>query len=331
MVELSVAAIPLLLLGLGSIEAAQWFFAKQAASLALLEAGRAAITAHARPEVIETAFEQALTPLFAAGQGGGARQRLARALEQRSQATGAAPWRIEVLSPPAQAFLDFSDPTLAIARATGLAAINNNYLAEQDQRLREGPGGGLGAQSGLSILQANTLVLRLTYLHEPVLPGMKGLMRLLGAGGGSYGRQAMARGGYLPVMQEIALVMQSHPVNWPLPAAGKVVGPQAAPGAPPLPAASCQGLWCAGRRPAGIPPGAAAPAAATPEPAVQDAAWPDADPGGLLPPWPPAAAQEGGPPGAPMAGGDADAAGSGMPGATPEGAACPAASCCPPA
>lgn len=256
MLEFSIAAVPVLLLGLGSIELGQWLFHKQAVSLALLEAGRAAITSHAKPAVIEAAFEQALLPLFATSQKNGAQHRLHSALQQRSQTTGAAPWRIEILSPTPKAFMDFSDPSLAIAHETGLAAINNNYLAEQGRSNRN-RGNGVGPLSGQSILQANTLVLRLTYLHEPVLPGMKGLLRMLGNDGAGYASHAMARGGYLPLVQEIMLTMQSHPVDWPLPANGKVVGSGGVSTAipSPLPAAKCQGLWCLDQHATTIPPG----------------------------------------------------------------------------
>ncbi|RTZ42529.1 pilus assembly protein [Candidimonas sp. SYP-B2681] len=246
LIEFSVVSVPILLLGLGSIEITQWFFHKQAVSLALLEAGRAAITQHANPATIEAAFEHGLLPLVPATKANTARQRLDAALNQRRQATGAAPWRIEVISPPASAFTDFHDPSLSIMQQTGLPAINNNYIAEQDQRKRsQGWPDGRGPESGMTILQANTLVLRLTYLHEPVLPGMKGLIRKLGTPNKSYATHAMALGGYLPIVQDVALVMQSHPVNWPLPSRnGKIVGQQAQPHTAAAPAPSCHGLWC---------------------------------------------------------------------------------------
>ncbi|NYT62177.1 pilus assembly protein [Alcaligenaceae bacterium] len=312
--EFSIVAIPILLLGTGSIELAQWFFNKQAVSLALLQAGRAGITTHANPASIENAFEEALLPLFPATPMLSARQRLQQALNQRSQTTNAAPWRIEILSPTPGAFLDFSDSSLAISHQTGLPAINNNYLAEQDQRKRAlGWAHGLGPQSGQSILQANGLVLRLTYLHEPVLPGMKSLMRLLGGTGGTYARHAMARGGYLPLVQDIALVMQSHPVNWPLPENGKIVMPQStsknfswAPLASP-----CQGLWCQGQQPASGTPGVN---------------FPDHKP---LPYWPPGHEQPGQASGPPTIKGGTDSVpSSGDLVVTPDDPACGVALCC---
>lgn len=239
-------AVPLLMAGLGTIEIAQWFYVKQAVSLALLQAGRAGITEHADPKAIESAFEQALLPLYARSSVHSAKESLRRALEQRSEHLSA-PWQIEVLSPMPAAFLDFSDTALSTQYGSGLAAINNNYQFEQNQRKHaQGWPGGRGPHSNQTIYQANTLVLRLTYLHEPALPGMKSLIRMLAPGNGTYGSLAMARGGYLPLKQEMALNMQSHPVNWPMPSRGKVIhkdngqGDHAA-------GAACVGLWCLGR------------------------------------------------------------------------------------
>ncbi len=123
-VEFAIVAIPLWLAALGGIEIAHWFSVRQAVSLALLEAARAASVAHAKPEVIEHAFEQALLPLFAGTDQTQTRQRLAHALRQRKEATGQAPWRIIIHSPPASAYADYAQPQLAI---DGLATIDNHY------------------------------------------------------------------------------------------------------------------------------------------------------------------------------------------------------------
>ncbi|MBP6020139.1 MAG: pilus assembly protein [Burkholderiaceae bacterium] len=245
LIEFSIVAVPLLLVGLGALEIALWFFTKQAVSLALLQAGRAAIVDHANPRTIETAFEQAMLPLYTSTKRSSAQQRLQAALEQRRQVTGAAPWQIQQLSPTSAAFLDFRDSKLHVAGATGLAVINNNYLAEQHERHQQhGRHYGRGSLSGLNIFQANTLVLRLHWLHQPVVPGISGLLGLLGNPQGSYSQRAMARG-YLPLSQDITLVMQSHPVNWPPLANGKVIGQEVTPGAASDAASPlCTGIWC---------------------------------------------------------------------------------------
>lgn len=242
--EFSIVAIPVLLLGLGAIESAQWLFTRQAASLALLEAGRAGITQHASPEAMIDAFEHALLPLYASASHSSARSRLAAALAQRQQRLGAAPWRIEILSPAEAAYLDFADPALLISRQSGHAAINNNYLHEQNLRHRAtGWLEGRGPVSGVDIFQANTLALRLSYLHEPAIPGMKALLSMLGNGQGSYRQRAMAAG-YLPMVREMTFIMQSHPVSWPMPESGKIVGPERLASNPPSAAAHCVGMWC---------------------------------------------------------------------------------------
>lgn len=250
LIEFSIVAIPILLIGLGSIEIAQWFHVKQMVSIALLQAARAGITQHARPQAMETAFELALQPLYAAS-GHSAGDRLQRALNRRKHITGLPAWQMQIINPTPAAFHDFVDARLAITRETGLAAINNNYQAEQDHRYRaQGHLQGLGPRSGLSIYQANVLALRVTYLHEPVLPGMKALMRLLSKQTGSYSDQAMARGGYLPISQELELTMQSHPVDWPALGNQKIIRQQAhesthATSAP----TPCHGLWCLDKKP----------------------------------------------------------------------------------
>jgi hypothetical protein len=244
LIEFSVAAVPILLVGLGCIEIAQWFYIKQALSLALLQAARAGITQHASPQAIQDAFEQALRPLYPPTGQLSSEQRMQRAFLQRRQKTGSPPWRIEVLSPPPLAFDDFADKSLAIGQQTGRAAINNNYQAEQDQRFRaQGWTNGAGPKSGLSIYQANYLRLRLTYLHEPLLPGMPALIRLLGSDAAGYAGQAMAQG-YLPLNQEIQLTMQSHPVDWPALANGQVIRQASGSIGAVRSLQPCHGLWC---------------------------------------------------------------------------------------
>src|SRR5690606_14253338 len=66
-------------------------------------------------------------------------------------------------------------------------------------------------------LQANTLIVQLTWLHQPLLPGVRQLMRQLAPNDNRYGSLAMSRAGYLPLQREISMVMQSHPVAWSMP------------------------------------------------------------------------------------------------------------------
>ena len=294
-VEFILAGIPVLLVGLGAVELSRWFFIKQAISLALLEAGRAGVVDHARPTSIEAAFERALLPLFPPTSAQSAEQRLLQAFDRRQAATGAPPWRIRVIAPDAAMFHDFASSGLAIPRARGLAAIDNNYQAEQHQRYEgQGWAGGRGPLSGATIFEANDLALHLTYMHEPLVPGIGAMLRLLSTGSSGYARQALA-GGYLPLRQTLRLAMQSHPVAWHY-AGPKVVMPNAAQPPAPSESAGCRGLWCnhvpdapegslpraeAPSAPSGPPPdssGASPPAPAPPGNPPQTPEAPDALP-----------------------------------------------------
>lgn len=226
-VEFAMVALPLLMAALGSIELAQWFYTRQAVSVALLDAGRAAITSHNRSDHIIAAFELALRPLFVSSSPQATEQRVVHALANRHRRMNAAPWQIEVLSPSASAFADFADAQLQVDGAVGKPSINNNYLAEQDARYRaSGWANGFGPISGQTIYEANTAVLRLSWLHEPLLPLMVPLLKALGDPQGSYRQRALARG-YLPMTRQMTLMMQSHPVQWADSPDGKVIyGPE---------------------------------------------------------------------------------------------------------
>lgn len=244
-VEFTLVAIPMLLVGLGAVELSRWFFVKQAISLALLEAGRAGIIDHARPTTIEEAFERGLLPLYPGTATQSAPQRLQQSLARRQEASKAPAWQIKVLSPHAAVFHDFASSQATVAGAAGLAVIDNNYQAEQHQAyLKQGRPDGRGPISDATIFDANTLVLHLSYMHEPLVPGMRALMRLLAYGSQGHAQAALAAG-YLPMQQTLRLTMQSHPVAWPNTSSKVVLGDGTVHQfAAPATNDSCLGIWC---------------------------------------------------------------------------------------
>ncbi len=255
-IEFAIVALPILFLGLGGIELAHWFYTRQAISLALLDAGRAAITDHNRSASIIRVFEHALRPIYAAPTKAATTQRIHSALATRKQRMGTAPWQIEVLSPSIQAYTDFSDANVRVDGAAGHPVINNHYLAEQDADYRQqGWIDGRGPVSGQTVFEANTAVLRLSWLHESRLPLMAPLLRALGNPKGSYRQRALAQG-YLPMTRQITLLMQSHPVFWSNDPSEKVIyRPQGS----PLDE-TCSGWLCnSGRHAVSTPDGLPAP------------------------------------------------------------------------
>lgn len=214
MVEFALVAMPLLFAGLFVIEAARWQMTRQMLSLALLEAARAGATAHGRPDAIEAAFETALLPQYQPpGMHADARARMRASFLRTRQDTGMAPWHIDILQPAHEVFTDFADRGIRVAGAHGLPAIRNDYQAEQHaRRLGMGWREGRGPRSGMTIFHANTLRLRLTYLHAPLVPGIRSVLRALSRPGAQ--GPAAARAGMLTMVVELAVTMQSHPVDW---------------------------------------------------------------------------------------------------------------------
>jgi hypothetical protein len=209
-----VTALPLLFCALFVVEAARWHITRQMLNLALLDAARAGATSHARPAVIDQAFETALLPLFhPPGRHGDARARMRANFLEVAQQTGAMPWRIDVVAPAAPAYADFGDASLRVANAPGLPTIRNDYQAEQHlRRRRMGWPGGRGPRSGQTIFEANTLRLSLSYAHPPSVPGLRAVLRGIAAMHGS--NDPAARAGMLVIAMEMELPMQSHPVQW---------------------------------------------------------------------------------------------------------------------
>lgn len=204
--EFSIVAMALLCLGLILPEAAHWHTTRQVLHLALMEAARAGATDHGRPAQIARAFEIGLLPLHVTAQGPqAAQQKLRRKQEKLRARTGLLPWRIEVLSPDAQAFRGHTSPSLVVPGARGLRAINNHYQRLQHENAI--------TPAATSIFEANTLSLRLTYLHEPLIPMWRVLLKSLGKSGPNYVEQAFARG-TLPIRVRLDMDMQSHPVDW---------------------------------------------------------------------------------------------------------------------
>ena len=207
-IEFLVVAVPLLFSAMATYEASRWYMTREAVNLALLEAARAGSVAHARPQAIENAFLRALTPLFApAGSARTPHARMMFELDQFEHNSSQPAWEITILHPSAAEFADFMQKDLPIALRTGHPAINNHYQYRQHQQHAK------GRLSGSTIYDANTLQLQIRYLYQPVVPGMRSLLRSIFSGLGPADSAAAAHGA-LPIVSAITIEMQSHPVFW---------------------------------------------------------------------------------------------------------------------
>jgi hypothetical protein len=254
--EFSLAAVPVLLAALAGIEAVHWNTTRQLTNQALMQALRAGITEHASPAAIANAFNESMLLRFAPSAGASAQQSQQKRYLIHTAQLGA-PWLMRIASPTVAHFKRYADPSLVISRKTGLAAIRNSYQLEYHLQHDSAAAPDSGADTNplpTNIFQANMLTLKVLYPHSPLLPGMRGLFRMLGNAKGTAVDRTLAAG-YLPIVQEMSLPMQSDPVLWPLsgyPGFYRTQADEPGFGNSPGAAPACSGLWC-GRTRTGPP------------------------------------------------------------------------------
>lgn len=230
MVGFLLALPPLLALGVGGVELAHWMYLRQALSLILMDAARAGVTHQARPQDIATALEAGLRQLYIQPEA------TRRALEARRKALGS-PWQLHILQPSPAAFADHADPQAPGPRQrAGQRLIRNDYQPLQHaRRLAQGWPQGRGPQSGLTIYEANTLVMNLWWPQQPLVPGVQAIVRgLAPLNQDLVGRRMMAKG-YLPMRRQVRMAMQSDPADWPGLADGRIRHAEPAQNPAPLP------------------------------------------------------------------------------------------------
>ncbi len=220
LIETCLMLIPVMLaIGL-AIEISHASQIRHIATLALYQAGRVASVTQAHPIAMHAAFRQAIAPLFIAYDSRKqspeqTQARVRHAERQRYARTQLPLWHLDILSPTKESFQDFSDPVLS--RAHSHPVIRNDYLAEQHHKhVTAGWTAGRGPHSGQTIFQANTLVLRLTFLYPPSVPGLKLLLKVLstlGARRQDLIGQAWRQGLMASVIYSEAM-MQSNLMAW---------------------------------------------------------------------------------------------------------------------
>lgn len=224
MVEFLVVALPLFLLGIVVIEVTRWAVARQAANYALFEAARAGTVTGADPRAVHDAFERGLIPLLGAGQTDlvTAQRHVIANLAAQETDWGVPGYRLTRVQPSTRHFDRHADPMLTRTVGAGRRVIDNRYLRERSS-----------AHAGQqpSLMEANILVLDMTYVHAPLFPGMRQVIKVitsLASGDdaavkyanlndvnkdAAYARAAY-RQGLLVIRRDIAMPMQTHPIEF---------------------------------------------------------------------------------------------------------------------
>jgi outer membrane protein OmpA-like peptidoglycan-associated protein/uncharacterized membrane protein (UPF0127 family) len=206
-VELAVVGPLLTMLGLGSIQYSQLFFAKNTLDHAGFLAARAGSTGNAKMTGIESAFKEGLIPMFG---GGETPAELADAMVKlNTEFAKGNRYRIEMLNPTKEAFQDFNDPALqALLKTQGKRVISNRSLGLKPNKM--------GPTSGQTLQDANLIKLRITYGVKPSVPIVssiyKAYLKWQDTGGDAV-RTAMIGEGLVPVVTHVTMQMQSDAIE----------------------------------------------------------------------------------------------------------------------
>ncbi len=153
--EFLVVIPALLALGLGGMQTALMYNAKNVVKYATFEAARKGSVNHAQSSAIRDELGIRIAPLFG-GDGSGEKAAQAMALGLL-EANDSRYTKIEILNPTQEAFEDFG-----IENAEGITEIPNVHLKSRERTV--------GSDSGVNIQDANLLKIRVTYAYELKIP-----------------------------------------------------------------------------------------------------------------------------------------------------------------
>jgi uncharacterized membrane protein (UPF0127 family) len=255
MTEFVVVGPLLTLLGLAILQYGLLFFAKNQINHAGFMAARAGSVGNANLEKIETAFANALVPLYGGGQSA---TEIAASLA-KAKADLAGNVRIELLNPTKESFDDWNDPDLQAALKTGSRrVIRNSNLPFLSPGMDE-----VKANSGQNRQDANLIKLRITHGYMPKVPVVSNIYKVylkwLDPKSDSF-HTKLVESGRIPVVSHVTMQMQSHPIESdnPISLPGTGNGGQPTdPGDPPVadtPPPECRTLSCHPSQPKPSPP-----------------------------------------------------------------------------
>ncbi|MFO1465390.1 MAG: TadE family protein [Steroidobacteraceae bacterium] len=218
LIEFALVLPVLLVMMLGTVQAALAFHAKSNLNYAAFQAARAGSVEHAAPQAMFDALGRALVPYFG---GGNSTADLAGTLARVRADLAQGSARLEILSPTARSYDDFQSPDLARRIGAGRRVIPNvDLLNRRCPRDRPACAWNPATNaSGQSLQDANLLVLRLTYGIPPMkqvpLAGRlyTASLKALGVGGDDAFMEELLDQGRIPVIARALVRMSSEPIE----------------------------------------------------------------------------------------------------------------------
>jgi uncharacterized membrane protein (UPF0127 family) len=257
MIEFAVVGPLIALLGLGTLQYAMVFFAKNQINYASFMAAREGSFAHADLTVVQQAYVRGLAPMYG---GGETPEELAQSVA-KAAADMAGNMQITMLNPTKESFSEWNDEKLQTLLKTNSRHVIPNFALASRIKPDE-----VKSSSGQSLQDANLLKLKITHGYLPKVPviGKLYLAFLKWADQHTDGFQTkLINDGRVPVVTHITLEMQSDAIEpddlVSTPGMGNG-GKPANPGNPPItqgPPPDCTDLSC---RPAPQPAPDPAPA-----------------------------------------------------------------------
>lgn len=216
LVEFTIVAPAVMMLGLATMQAGMVFHAKSSLNYATFEAARAGSVNHARMGAITAGLQRAMVPYYG---GGTTASELAQSYARVVADFATGPVRIEILSPTKESFDDYASPALAAKLGVSGRVIPNANLS-----FIQCPPDNTGCnsdpqtnKSGQTLADANLLKLRVTYgmPKEKQMPLVGRFytwaLSVLDAGDPDAFRKGLVAAGRIPIVSHTVIRMQSEP------------------------------------------------------------------------------------------------------------------------
>jgi uncharacterized membrane protein (UPF0127 family) len=245
MIEFAVVGPLIALLGLGTLQYAMVFFAKNQINYASFMAAREGSFTHADLNVVQQAYVRALAPMYG---GGETPEELGQSLA-KAATDMAGNMQIEMLNPTKESFSEWNDEKLQTLLKTGSRHVIPNFALAARIKPDE-----VKSSSGQSLQDANLFKLKITHGYLPKVPviGKLYLTYLKWADPHTDDFQTkLINDGRVPVVTHVTLEMQSdaiepdNPISTPgMGNGGKATNPDSSPPVSQGPPPDCTALNC---------------------------------------------------------------------------------------